>query len=68
VDLSTCQSKWVTQHQLHNWWIMAHNNYQTYQEMYDLSGHHDFNFDQQMDEFVTSFCHESRDCCQIAVL
>jgi hypothetical protein len=39
-----------------------------YRTKYDRSGHHEFDSEEGLTEFVTSFCHGNRDCCFLAVL
>ena len=67
-DISSCCSKWVTPGKLRKWYNTAHNALVMYRTKYDRSGHHEFNSEEGLTEFVTSFCHGNRDCCFLAVL
>ena len=67
-DISLCCSKWVTPGKLWKWYNTAHNAVVMYRTKYDRSGHHEFDSEEGLTEFVTSFCHGNRDCCFLAVL
>jgi hypothetical protein len=67
-DISRCTSRWVTPGKLRKWYNTAHNALVMYRAKYDRSGKHDFDSEEGLEEFVSSYCHGNRDCCFLAVL